>query len=296
MNIQNILVIAEGEISDSPLALKKALRLAKDSSIGIHILSVVYCESNEQSTLLDEKERHSVQTAIIAKAKQDIENQLQSECPDRANISYEISFDNDLCHAVDLTCKEKTFDLIIKTGHRSESLLHVPTDFHLLHFPRIPIIILRTKGWKSKPIVLATVNFSKHKKQQMELNKKVLDSAKELADLSGAKLQCCYVVPFSKILADFEIINEADLLNKFKIKHGAELLELTAQYGISDQGVHVKAGEPEKLITSIANQVKADLVVVGTHHRKGILGFGMGNSCEKILHLLRTDILAIKHQ
>ena len=56
----------------------------------------------------------------------------------------------------------------------------------------------------------------------------------------------------------------------------------------------MKAGEPEKVIPSTAASVKAAVVVLGVVGRKGLSGRIIGNTAEKILSLLRCDVLALK--
>ena len=90
------------------------------------------------------------------------------------------------------------------------------------------------------------------------------------------------------------VIEPYELLTRFKDKHGSELLDFAAEYGIEPEDVHVRSGPPAKQIPSIANKAKADLVVVGTHQRSGMTGFLLGNTCEKVLHVLRTAILTVK--
>lgn len=294
MKIENVLVIAESSSTDEPLALRKALSLAQNRPIAIHLFSVVYSETEEHTTLLEDEARESLRQSLLDKTRENTEAIIKRECADAPNISHEIVWNKNLHNAVDNLCQQKEFDLIIKTGHRTESLLHVPTDFHLLRAPHTPAMILRHHGWASQAIVLATIDFAPQKPEQSELNKKVLSAAKQIADMSNAELHACYVVACSKVLLDLDFIHENRLMAKFKKKHEAELIKFAAEYDIAPGRLHLKAGLPEKMIPSIANSIKADLVVLGTPHRHKVSGLLVGHTSEKILHVLRTDVLTIK--
>ncbi|MBU2678056.1 MAG: universal stress protein, partial [Gammaproteobacteria bacterium] len=53
-------------------------------------------------------------------------------------------------------------------------------------------------------------------------------------------------------------------------------------------------GIPEKVLVSIAARHHARLLVLGCIGRKRLAGRVIGNTAEKILRLLKADILAIK--
>lgn len=57
---------------------------------------------------------------------------------------------------------------------------------------------------------------------------------------------------------------------------------------------HIKQGDPERVIPNIANDLKADLTIIGTIGRKRLKGKLIGNTAEGILGRLYTDILTIR--
>ncbi len=294
MKIENILVIAEESIGDKPLDLRKALSLVDGKANTIHLLAVVYCDTEEHTTFLETDERLSLKQALLNQTQESIETLLQNECADLSKVTYEIQWNENLFTAAETVCRQKAFDLIIKTGHRTESLLHVPTDFHLLRVVHIPTMVLRSHGWASRPVVLATINFATHIPALMDLNRKVLNTARQVAQMTGSELHCCYVISCSGILMDMDIIHADNLLRKFRQKHEAELFDFTSEFGITPERIHARAGVPDRLIPSLANRIKANLVVIGTHHRKSIQGLVLGNKCERVLSVLRTHILVVK--
>ena len=58
--------------------------------------------------------------------------------------------------------------------------------------------------------------------------------------------------------------------------------------------MHLLQGSPRKEIPALAEEIKADLVVMGTVARTGIPGFFMGNTAETILNKLDCSALAVK--
>lgn len=58
--------------------------------------------------------------------------------------------------------------------------------------------------------------------------------------------------------------------------------------------IHLVKGEPRNAILSCAEEVGAELVLLGTVCRTGIPGFIIGNTAEELLNRVRTSVLAIK--
>lgn len=58
--------------------------------------------------------------------------------------------------------------------------------------------------------------------------------------------------------------------------------------------VHVRAGEPAEEITSLANEVDADLVVLGRHGWGGRRRYLVGSVSERVLRLARSSVLLVQ--
>jgi universal stress protein E len=58
--------------------------------------------------------------------------------------------------------------------------------------------------------------------------------------------------------------------------------------------IHLIKGEPSSAIPSTLEQLGADLLVMGTISRRGLTGFVIGNSAEKILHRLECSVAVAK--
>lgn len=290
----SILVIGEELADEEPLALRRGLDLVAAGVSKLHLLQVAYCETDEHTTLLEGDARQSLREMLLEETEKSVRALVEKECPDTPGITWEVAWNNSLSEAVTAACAENDYDLIIKTGHRTESLTHVPTDFFLLRVPRVPVMVLSQHAWSAKSVVLAAIDFAPGNAAHMALNRRILQSAREIADLTQATLHCCYVVSYSRVLADMDVIEPRELLAKFEKKHGAELRDFVAEYGVDPDNVHVRSGRPAKKIPSIGNKIKADLVVVGTHQRSGVPGLLVGNTAEKVLHVLRSAILTVK--
>ena len=109
-----------------------------------------------------------------------------------------------------------------------------------------------------------------------------------------AQLHCCFVVELSEVLTDLDIFDPK--LYKARILELAQprIDAIRARYDIPKARFHAPTGKPGKAVNAVADRIKAELVVLGTTARKGVGGFVLGNTAERVLAKVRTDVLAIK--
>lgn len=73
----------------------------------------------------------------------------------------------------------------------------------------------------------------------------------------------------------------------------AQLAKLGAQYGISKERQHLVLGRPANEIHALAEELAADLIVVGSHGRHGF-ALLLGSTANGVLHGAKCDVLAVR--
>ena len=127
-------------------------------------------------------------------------------------------------------------------------------------------------------------------------SRQVVDRAVALRDASGAQLSVVHVIePLSfayggDIPMDFSGIQEE--IHKQARTHMATLCD---PLNVPQSHRHLVIGRPETEIHHIADDVGADLIVVGSHGRHG-LSLLMGSTANGVLHGARCDVLAVRVQ
>lgn len=126
----------------------------------------------------------------------------------------------------------------------------------------------------------------------------VLEQAQKIASEHGSKLTALTVIRpvnyaysgldagwISRELVGFEAEAEKASLEK--------LTQLTREVGAKDCNVQVIFGVPSLTIKEQAEQLSADLIVLGTHGRHG-LGLMLGSTANGVLHGTPCDVLAVR--
>ncbi len=121
---------------------------------------------------------------------------------------------------------------------------------------------------------------------------RALAAAAEIAKRDGASLVLCHVVERIAAKGDMAPLHadEPELKEAIE-KRAAELRE----EGI-DAEVRMEAiilGGPARSIADVAEEVGADLVVVGTRGRSALGGAILGSVTQKLLHLVSCPVLCV---
>jgi len=115
----------------------------------------------------------------------------------------------------------------------------------------------------------------------------ICNSPEELY-LTYVPVPSMYITPYLYGV-DYSVINDTERMSLFH----KELNEIATKFGIPEKNVLFKAGEAADEIKNFANEIAADLIVIGTHGRSGIKLL-LGSTANSVLHGVKQDVLAVR--
>ncbi len=126
----------------------------------------------------------------------------------------------------------------------------------------------------------------------------VLAAARSVADEQEGHLQSVTVVkPLTQAYGGLDLapVSGGALAfeNEALRQARQQLVEISAEHGIDAGDVLVRLGSPAFEIRTLADEVQADLIVIGTHGKHG-LGLLLGSTANAVLHGVPCDVLAVK--
>lgn len=292
--MKKLLVIADKSGGNNS-ALSRAAILQRRTGAKIVLLGFCYADINNLQDENNKKySRSSLEKKLIAKKKNELEHLIKTKKLDPTLVKAKAMWGKHIAPAIIAFCENNKMDIVFKSGNRSGSFLYTSTDWQLLRECPSPLIITAGKSWKKKTNIVAAVDFATHAKTKIKLNHKIVEHAQLLARALNEEVHLAYSLTIPQPLVDLDIIN-ANKYVKEKRKQLQPVIDaFSEKYDIPLSNIHIKRGEPAKIIPSLANDQKADIVVMGTIGRKGIKGKLIGNTAEAILGRLYTDILAVR--
>jgi universal stress protein E len=283
--MRHILVIADAGSGTSP-ALKRAAELQQSEPTRLHVIGFVH-EALPHDPQIDTA---ALREALLVQRRRQLMRSLQ-----RYGIDAEpqVLWEKRIAEWVGTQAGRLRADMVIKTGHRSETWHHTPTDWQLLRSCPAPVLIVPQRAWHSRGAVLAAVDLGTRLPAKRALNVSIVEAAEKLARSAGAELHLAYAVPQSPVLRDLGVSDRRRLVAAARQRAERFIEELRVR-GIDGASVHVKAGTPYKVLVSLAAQAKARTLVIGCVGRKALSGRIIGNTAERALGLAKTELLVLK--
>ncbi|WP_165787202.1 universal stress protein [Pseudohalioglobus lutimaris] len=124
----------------------------------------------------------------------------------------------------------------------------------------------------------------------------VLDSARRLMSDEGAQLSIVNVIkPITGFYVDiFSVLADQGGIESQAIEYASQWLkELAQNQGVEPKSIDILLGTPAVEIRRKAEEINAEIIVLGTHGRYG-LGRLLGSTANGVLHGAPCDVLAVK--
>lgn len=290
MDINNITVILDKPKHDQ-VAWRRTLELQEQSGAGVEAVSFVWNAMCEDSSALNATDRRKLRHGLIAERKAWLHETIAKK--PNTKIHERPIYGHDIAQWVADDFSQKCPDLLVKTVHKSGSLVHTSTDWELLRTCPAPVLLTSRRRRKRSGNVVAAIDLRHSDPKHRHLNCKVLEAAHCFADLYDARVHVVFAVEISQVLRDLDIVNETVSRKKIVSKVTPELERLLKPYQIPNSRVHMPVGKVGKVVAQVSRKVNADLLVAGSFAHRAKQLVGLGNSAERIVTKAVCDVLAV---
>jgi len=122
----------------------------------------------------------------------------------------------------------------------------------------------------------------------------VVERAVQVAGTSGAALSIVHVVrPLNYLYAGDFPVDVIGLQEEIQRQAKTQMQQLAQQLSTTTVQQYVFTGSPKHEIHRLAKDIKADLIVIGTHGRHGV-ELLLGSTANAILHGTPCDVLVVR--
>lgn len=292
MQFKHILVIADPQ-DKQQMALAWAKSLANDQKLKLHVVAFCYEATKGLGKKLSDEQKQALKKNAISQRAVWLEKTL-SKTALPGTVSSDTVWTRDIGKWVKSYCESNRCDLIVKTGHRTETMFYTPTDWHVMRNGHSPVLLVAEKRWRRKQTVMVSLDLGSRSKTKKSLNQTLINAAITMANEMQLPLHVAYSLPISPMLKDLGIIDKDKELAKAHKKLVPKILDMAGDYALPEENIHIKVGEPHLVIPSLASEFGAALMVIGTVGRKGLKAKLMGNTAESTLSLLKTNVLVLQ--
>jgi universal stress protein E len=311
---KDILCVVDLE-KEATHALERAVALAENNQARLTVASMVMVDKSSIKKAQKNSAPIALKTSIIKRQNQALEHLVQ---PYRklARIETKVLAGRSVLEIVREVLRNK-HDLMIKISDKPNLLYHLvgSDDMRLLRKCPCPVWLMKAQSPKKYHRILAAVDVDdayplREVETRQALNHQIVELASSIALAEFAELHIVYAwqvisertmrrgastkMPEQEVNAHIEEVhgrydaNLEALLEEVASTHSQTALDYLKPER------HSRKGWANEEVPALANEIGADLVVMGTVARTGVPGFILGNTAETILNRLDCSVVAIK--
>ncbi|MGJ8682344.1 universal stress protein UspE [Paraglaciecola sp.] len=301
MNYQKILAVIDPE-TDQQKSLSRAVEIAHINRANVTAMLTIYDLSYEMTSMLSSDERENMRQAVIEDRTDWLVNLIEDQFANvTITIDVKVVWHNRPYESIIYEVLDQGFDLIVKGTKQHDnlkSIIFTPTDWHLMRKAPIPVLLVKDHAWPRHGEIIAAVNVGVDMEEHVSLNHLITKQALHFAHLlsSNVHLVNSYPGTPANIVIEIPEFNPASYDEASKAHHLETMNEHAQRHNIDKNNCHVEIGLPEDVIPKYAEELDAELVVLGTIGRSGISAALIGNTAEHVIDKLNCDVLAIKPQ
>ena len=300
MNIQHIMVIIDPTDEAEQLCLRRAERLAEHYPAARFTLFL--CDyipaldggllfkndllGNARNTLLGHREKHLDKLASNLRAQGHTVNTM---------AVWGKRFERHILKAV----HEQQPDVVLKTGQRHSMLKRLilsNSDWFLIRYCPAPLWLVKQPDTELQNIC-ASVDPMHEADKPAALDHKILDTARALAGVTGARVQAvhCYnPLPHTLAFDSGLVANYDSYAAEIHQHHADAFGDFANSHGLSADQQQLLRGYPEQSIPEFTEKDGVNLLVLGAISRSRMENALIGHTAERLLDEVPCDMLIIK--
>ncbi|HJP37261.1 MAG TPA: universal stress protein [Gammaproteobacteria bacterium] len=269
LEINSILVVID-PTSDVQPALTRACVVA--NTTGASVLAYVCCFNPAR---VDDES--ALERAEVARHTAWLQKIVDTEKNAADNVAIRVEWNAGWREAVAAAAAAGGCDLIVKATHwqsqASRRFLRT-SDWEHMRAARCPVLFIKHEHVRPQRRILMALNVSAPDAAHQRLNDDIISVGKQVAD--------------SRDDIELHAVNAYPDSDHFV--HPPDLAERAA---IERRFAHCIEGAPGDVISEIAGDLEAELVILGTVSRTGMAGATKGNTAERALDRIDADVLTI---
>lgn len=297
---RRILVAIKDPEARSSAALDKAVQLARSSGGTIELFHAI--STNVYSSFgLEDKYLEELKSSRLSQALSRLEALAEKARGRGVSAKATVEWDYPPHEAIIRQTIRTGADLIVAechVGRRIAQLFLLLTDWELLRFSPVPVLLVKNRKPYSRPVVLAAVDPTHANAKPTRLDDEILAAATMVRRTLRGSLHAMHAfVPIPDDVLPSELLDK-DATKKIEARartHARARLEKTLKKVRLGRGHrHLVSRHPVDAIPEVARKIRSDIVVMGAVSRTGLKRLLIGNTAERVIDALTCDILVVK--
>ncbi|MGJ7517964.1 universal stress protein [Pseudomonas baetica] len=290
---QRLFLIVGPNMRHTP-AMERAVALAKATGAMLHI--AVFIENVDTLGLMSGDEH------FLERCQEENQKWLQDEAQlirgHSVAVTTEVILTRDVLQEILQHVKDLQPDLVIKDVHHESTLKRVfatPLDWHLVRDCPVAVHLVSEVRCPLPRVIVAAVDLSHPDHPITEFNDRIILTAQRMATQCNAELHLLHAFDPSRTHitdAGAGAVTMPGFSSDVRRALHKSFTALADSYHVATERQHFIEGAPAKVMSDYAAHSRADVIIMGSTHRKGLHKL-MGSTTEHVLHKVPCNVLAI---
>lgn len=300
---KRILVVVDPTTSEQP-AMTRAAWLARKTGASIELFICDYDQYLSGERFFDSQSMEKARENLIDSHRKRLHKLAQGIAADGISVFVDASWDHPLHDGIVRKVMRSKPDIVFKDTHYHAAIrrsIFSNTDWNLIRDCPAPLLLVKPEGFEEPLSIIAAVDPVHERDKPAELDHRILDTARTLAEQLGGDLHVLHGFdpsPAYAVSADsmaFPISAPIkEMMEALKTKHQAAVEDLLEGRNIPESRVHVLEGDTREVMIGLVQQLDADVVVMGAVSRGALQRLVLGSTAEHVLDHVPCDVLIVK--
>lgn len=149
-----------------------------------------------------------------------------------------------------------------------------------------PLLLIKDNEWQAEPVILAAVDPMHRHHKPMGLDYDILRAAREVKQRLGGTINVVHA--FAESARPFTSTGS------IRESHSQAMDKLLKDFKVPAHAVRLIDEKPVDAIMQVRDALRADIVVLGALSRSRLAEAIIGNTADKLLNYIKSDLLIIK--
>jgi universal stress protein E len=299
--VRRILLAVKDSQSPATASVAKAAQLALAFGAELEIFHALATSLYSSSYSLSEKRLTALEADLKTQCLSDLEKIAARLRRDDIKVSISAEWDFPAYEAIVRRAMHIKADLIVIEQHAGRHIaprLLQLTDWELLRYSPIPVLLVKSSRRYSRPVVLAAVDPSHSFAKPSKLDTEILSVGNLFSQALKGTLHAVHAygsVPLGVMMGDAmsaQLIT--DIVSQATTKALSGFESLTAKAQIPKSRRHLLSSVATDAIGQTAQKTGSAIVVMGSISRSGLKRLLIGNTAERVIDQLTCDVLLVK--
>jgi len=217
-------------------------------------------------------------------------------------VSTKVAWDYPVYEAIVRETLRARPDLVVAGSHRrafGARLFLTNTDWQLIRLCPASLLFVKQERAYGRIRVLAAVDPLHATIRPAQLDRRILESARTLADAGAGRLDVVHAwmsplnhAPVYGLGITVPVSPEIERESRRRAQRA--LTRVTAGFDVPEDQLHLAMGSPGEVLPAMARRLRADVLVMGAISRRGLARLFIGSTAERTLDRLPCDVLVVK--